>query len=516
MGEQRHLIKRQILELKVPSAEQTQAIYSEMSRIHHQRIVPLIDGFCTQLSEPGQIHRIESLEVDLGYVNPENLEAEFIARLSKALPKVLADHVRSQKQRGSPRDPTPKERSHLELFALFAWTGSLPWWADPSRPRLLKDVLQGLIRNAPTPLTRLMRELAREPRSLRRIVLHYDDDILSELCTFLAPCLEGLLNQMAQELVRMLQRNTLAAGTTEFHHRNNVWLGILRTASLKAEYFRNLKPLLREALLHIAMLSGETYDSLVSGLHRLIQEKTARIHEQIRDMAETLFEELHGKAAVTEDLMQILKQQKLGPTSDKFSEKIGMLEKSIEEDVAVQSLGDEAPVDLSFSAADELYIENSGLVILWPFLSHFFDHLGLLQEKRFKEASAVQRAVGLLQYLVTEDPSSPEYLLPLNKVICGMELTGVFDFGPPVSHAEAQECTNLLGAVIAHAPILKNMSIPGFRGTFLLRKGVLNTRDGAWLLRVERETYDVVLDRFPWGWEWVKLPWMEAALRVEW
>ena len=60
------------------------------------------------------------------------------------------------------------------------------------------------------------------------------------------------------------------------------------------------------------------------------------------------------------------------------------------------------------------------------------------------------------------------------------------------------------------------MSIPGFRGTFLLRRGILGIRDGAWLLRVERESFDVVLDRFPWSFAWVKLPWMQAPLRVEW
>ena len=70
--------------------------------------------------------------------------------------------------------------------------------------------------------------------------------------------------------------------------------------------------------------------------------------------------------------------------------------------------------------------------------------------------------------------------------------------------------------MIAQAPILNNMSIPGFRGSFLLRLGILSLRDGIWLLRVERETYDLVLDRFPWGFEWVKLPWMETPLQVEW
>ena len=107
-------------------------------------------------------------------------------------------------------------------------------------------------------------------------------------------------------------------------------------------------------------------------------------------------------------------------------------------------------------------------------------------------------------------------MLPLCKVLCGMDLAEVFDFGPPITEAEVEECTALLQAVIAHASILGTMSVRGFRGTFLLRKGQLSTRDGVWLLRVERQTYDVVLDRFPWSLNIVKLPWMEALMQVEW
>jgi hypothetical protein len=172
--------------------------------------------------------------------------------------------------------------------------------------------------------------------------------------------------------------------------------------------------------------------------------------------------------------------------------------------------------DLSFSDSDEIYVNNSGLVILWPFLNRFFKHLGLVEEKKFKDEAAVQRSVGLLQYLVSENTSPPEYLLPLNKVLCGMALDKVFDFGPPVTEVEIEECRQLLTLAIQRAPILHNMSIPGFRNTFLLRKGQLSARDGLWRLRVERETYDVVLDRFPWSVSWLKLPWMEFPMHVEW
>jgi hypothetical protein len=173
-------------------------------------------------------------------------------------------------------------------------------------------------------------------------------------------------------------------------------------------------------------------------------------------------------------------------------------------------------LDLAYGDSEDVYVENAGLVILWPFLGHLFERLELMADKRFKDPAAQHRAVGLLQYLATEDPCPPEYQLVLTKVLCGMNVDEVFDFGPPVTEVEAEESAGMLTAVIANAPILRDMSIDGLRGSFLLRKGVLGARDGAWLLRVERATHDVVLDRFPWAVGWVKLPWMEAPLNVEW
>jgi len=172
--------------------------------------------------------------------------------------------------------------------------------------------------------------------------------------------------------------------------------------------------------------------------------------------------------------------------------------------------------DATEETADEVYVGNAGLVLLWPFLGHFFAGLGLLVEQQFKDEAARQRAVGLLQHLATGAPAFPEYLLPLNKLLCGVDLTQLFDFGDPLTDGEADEALALLRAVIEHAPILRDMTPAGLQGTFLLRQGVLRISAGAWLLQVERESYDVVLERFPWSWDWVKLPWMAAPLRVEW
>jgi hypothetical protein len=161
-------------------------------------------------------------------------------------------------------------------------------------------------------------------------------------------------------------------------------------------------------------------------------------------------------------------------------------------------------------------VGNAGLVLLWPFIGRFFERLGLMREGRFVAEAARHRGAALLEFLVTEDPEPPEHVLPLNKVLCGLPLTEVFEPGEPPSEKEIVEATHLLTAAIEHATVLESMSVPDFRSAFLARRGMLAVRDGAWLLRVAREADDVVLDHFPWGFDWVKLAWMESPLRVEW
>jgi hypothetical protein len=170
----------------------------------------------------------------------------------------------------------------------------------------------------------------------------------------------------------------------------------------------------------------------------------------------------------------------------------------------------------NFSEAEEIYIHNAGLCILSPFLTPFFEELELIKQGRFPDKNAQQCAINLLHYLATGEIEPPEYLLAFNKLLCGMAFAEVFNDEATLTAAHIAACDELLLAVIANAPVLNDMSIDGFRGSFLLRQGSLSSSSGSWLLRVERETYDLVLARFPWSWTWLNLPWMEYPLRVEW
>jgi len=73
--------------------------------------------------------------------------------------------------------------------------------------------------------------------------------------------------------------------------------------------------------------------------------------------------------------------------------------------------------------SDEVFtISNAGLVILGPFLKHFFSNLGYLEDKNFKDQSSQERAALLLQNLVDPNAEYAEEDLLLNKILCGIPI----------------------------------------------------------------------------------------------
>ena len=86
-----------------------------------------------------------------------------------------------------------------------------------------------------------------------------------------------------------------------------------------------------------------------------------------------------------------------------------------------------------------------------------------------------------------------------------------------VAETTPRDLAALLSAVVGHWDALKNTGQEGLRETYIKRPGKISRRnDGDWLLQVESKSYDILLDRLPWGISMVRLPWMARMLRVEW
>lgn len=169
------------------------------------------------------------------------------------------------------------------------------------------------------------------------------------------------------------------------------------------------------------------------------------------------------------------------------------------------------------AAQTRVYIRNAGLVLLAPYFPRLFSMLHLLDAARqLSEPENQVKAIFCMQYLATAEKEMPEYELFLNKLLSGYPLEESFPSFPGFEEPEKQILLSLLDSVKHNWNQMKNTSLEGFRNSFLLRDGVLEEKEGQWLLTVEPRAYDLLLDTLPWSYSPVKFSWMNKPIYVKW
>lgn len=169
---------------------------------------------------------------------------------------------------------------------------------------------------------------------------------------------------------------------------------------------------------------------------------------------------------------------------------------------------------LDFEAG--IHLNNVGMVLASPFLPRLFSMFNLLEDGKFIHPGAADRAVHLLQYMVTGQSETPEYELVLNKILCGISTSMPISAGITVTEQEKTVIEQMLQSMIQHWRALGSTSVAGLRETFLQRQGWLVLDDEYWRLKVQERTFDMLLDRLPWSISMIKHAWMDKPLRVSW
>jgi hypothetical protein len=163
-----------------------------------------------------------------------------------------------------------------------------------------------------------------------------------------------------------------------------------------------------------------------------------------------------------------------------------------------------------------VFIANSGLVILHPFLPALFENIGYTEEKVWLNTAVKQRAIVLMQYMATGQELYPEFDLLLNKILLGYDLPSTLPADIVLSDYEKAEAQQVLRSVINHWPALKNTSVEGLQVTFLQRAGRLTFSHQSWKLDVEHKTVDILMNKLAWSISIIKTPWMNAFMQVTW
>lgn len=171
--------------------------------------------------------------------------------------------------------------------------------------------------------------------------------------------------------------------------------------------------------------------------------------------------------------------------------------------------------------APGMALRSAGLVLLHPYLPRLFAALGWIeaahpQGERFPW-ERLAHAAALLNWLATGRDEPFEFELGTAKLLLGLRPDDPLPAAAGlIGDAEREEGAALLTAVVQHWSALGQTSIDGLRVAFLQRGGLLYPAPDGWLLRPQGETFDLLLDRLPWGLSIVRLPWMPCCLHTEW
>ncbi len=449
---------------------------------------------------------------------------------------------------------TDIEASKLNIFNYFLQTGMLPWWSEKFSKQELEKCCDRLLTNSPNKVKYLVEQSLKEPKQLQRLIYQFSDSILLKITGLLttdADLVHFIANYNTDTKL-IFQQLKQTKNIPEAKLRLTKWQGIFFTLFSNSNIPLNKFRFTQANLLHITTSCGINYSEFLNSLIAQInysmkdgkysKSTLAQILAEIKipnentqiNLLSSELQQLSLNKQISPEYTQQINQlnnefqillneiKNSAENQSKQMTRLNQLEKitqSLKIKIQQETNSQQSPLtnrNDTFTQSDEIYISNAGLILLWPFLNRLFTKIKLVEKNLFINQISAERASLLLQYLVDASTDSSEHILPLNKIICGLDLLEPLNTNLEITTEEHAECENLLSAVIQNWSILKNTSTEGLRRAFLDRNGILKVHHDGWLLQVERQTYDVLLDKIPWSIQVIKLPWMNNILHVEW
>jgi len=479
--------------------------------------------------QPGTIIRIDRLEIELGDINMDVLEADIREKLPDQLDRLLAEKIQRPMQEHEGIRFVPAAFSAIEQLEYFLLYGQLPWNAQKELFHHIDPLVEELIKDSPAAFRLLLQRVIPVENARQRLILNLEEKTLALLLdTYLGVPVETLANihTFILWLLRKLKQAGVQVREKLFRFENLVHLlpgplsqkkAALLTDMEKHSQMKNKNEGRGEPRVRPAFPGS----LLERWLKQELQPRLFSSIDQWRAFRDSL-----ASPPGFRDIWEIL-DRKLDTIERYFSPPLPEADGALAgPDHERKREGADIPFVPAVAAATlledvesghlPLFVSNSGLVILWPYLKRYLDTLKLLENNRFISPQHRLQAVHELEFLVRGEEEYREYDLVLNKILCGLPLTSPVDTGFQVKPVDIGESEALIKAAVRNWKIIGKTSVQGFRNSFLKRDGKLTAQENNWTLVIDKKGFDVLLEHLPYSIHIVKLPWMEKPLYVEW
>lgn len=505
--------------------EATASLFADaMSAIDHQRVFGKV---LEQYDGIHEIVRLDQLELDLGAIDINDLD-DLEAILARLLDEALAAQLPSSYQQaallrqveqtaltagkqGYEDADTTKQvvysiAEQIDILVYYFRTGSLPWnvTTQPDIVPMLLDAIKampGLLKQRLLPvftrteaIQRIVYALPHEARAVL-LLLYIDASDLAFI-----EKIAGVITQELPAHQKITFGQQLAILYFKVVGKDHTAHALFIDAVLM-----ELKPVLQQ---YAAYIPEAAY-------HRL-----SLLPQQ--EVSTTVYQRFYQQLLVQVEELLLAKGEWTEPT-DSRSNKTDTAEKTKMDTDNQPLTEDNTPAEDRTTDAEEeplqqqaLFIDNSGLVLVASFLPVAFRKLGWVEHGKIVDASARDKMLLWMDYLVWGARKTYEYHLSFNKILAGMAPEEVANISFVLTAEERAIADSLLESVIQHWSIIKNTSADGLRGSFLQRPGKMHNEDGGWQLHVQTKPFDMLLDHLPWGMSIVKFSWMEKPVYTQW
>ncbi len=468
-----HNIGKLYFDLEAANEKQALEIQDKLSRYNRNEIKGILEEIFNKAVPGDSLAVIERLDIDLGNISFEDFPSEFPRLFKDKLYEKLSE-IRYDIPKDSENVQIyTKDQSDVNTLKTFLLTSNVPWYQVSSFPDL-QATLEKLFLSEPDKIMPFIREHIAKPSFQERLVYQFPEKIVNKLFENLFEISLSTYLEFIDQLLDVLKKTSLPA------LRNSASKDILRV-----------------------ILTGIIVDSGNKALFNFEENFLIRLAERIPVKYENILRELLINSSKDEKEF-VLKIRSLQKKSGKFS---GKEPESSSEKISETEDKEEAGSNR---------ITNAGLILLHPFLPELFRKLNFTRGDTFTGEYVIFKAIHLLQYLVSGNLPQPEHFLILNKILCGYPREKPVPLEVSLNRQEKTAATEMVKAAIRHWKTLKNTSVNGFRNNFLQRQGILKQKQERWRLQVERKAYDVLLDKIPWSYNTVKLPWMKKIIETEW
>jgi len=447
MNSHRHIINRQVFDIRLRSRDKAYQIQNRVNSLYHTQILKVLDEVCSDLVSPNEIIRFDKLEIDLGAVSLTHLEEQLTEKVRKCFYEELFTqksriHLDTRSRRRIPGKREEiyrsekgtlvetksylfsQEDSDLELIEHFLKTGALPWWSQKPTSSSVEKLFLDLLKDVPERIQSLLKATLLRESSRQRLVYQFSDIVLERAVELLQPGQQKQVQNWRYDIERMMKETApLLKPTSEY--RLLFWETIL--ASARRQGLTEERKLLQFFIELTAQVHQIVYPVLVEQFQTVIKNLRSsrytfqtKIPELLKELMDDLPSPKKKKTKKLSRTKQTKKKESHQDLPEVKEDSLQQVEKITEGEHAQitkeESINDEPIFDEGEIEREQIYIENSGLVLLWPFLNSCFKELGVLEENKFIDESSQIRAIHLLQFLVTGEEVNAEFLLPLRRI----------------------------------------------------------------------------------------------------